>query len=137
MKIESGRGVAPSSTPRRASGTGASGFAPALDAPARAATASPVSATPTLDALLALQAEGGIETERKKRQVRRGKAALDALENLTKALAEGVAPASLRAEMEALQRASERTGEEGLDALLLEIDTRLAVELAKLEQARF
>ena len=135
MKIESGRGVAASSSsgsgPRRAA---APGFAPATDAPARAAAAASVSAAASLDAILALQAEG-LEPERRARQVRRGKGALDALEELEKALAEGVAPASLRARLEGLRRAAEQTGEPDLDALLLEIDTRVAVELAKLEQA--
>ena len=134
MKIESGRGVGPSSSASGARRTAAPGFAPATDAPARAAGAAATSAAASLDAILALQAEG-LEPERRRRQVRRGKDALDALENLEKALAEGVAPASLRTRLESLRRAAEQTGEPDLDSLLLEIDTRVAVELAKLELA--
>jgi hypothetical protein len=46
----------------------------------------------------------------------------------------GRAPAALRAELEMLQVAAQPTGDEGLDGILLEIDTRLAVELAKLDR---
>ena len=134
MKIESARGVAASSTVRRAGQAAAPGFAPETEAPARATATSPASAPHSLDAILALQAEG-MEPERRRRQVRRGFAALDALEDLEKAMAEGVAPVSLRTLLESLRRAGEQTGEPELDALMLEIDTRVAVELAKLEQA--
>jgi hypothetical protein len=137
MKIEGGpsssRGVT-SSSPRRSNSTPASGFEPEMEAPARASAAAPASAPHSLDAILALQAEA-LDPERRRRQVRRGKDALDALEKLERAIAEGVAPASLRTQLESLRRASEHTGEPDLDALLLEIDTRVAVELAKLEQA--
>jgi hypothetical protein len=134
MKIESGRGIAPSSSTRRAGGAAAPGFAPATDAPARAGNVAPTAAPHGLDAILALQAEG-FDSERRARQARRGKAALDALEKLEHALVLGAGPESLRAELEAAGRAGEPTGETGLDALLLEIDTRVAVELAKLDMA--
>lgn len=85
-----------------------------------------------LDAILALQTD---ETpgKRRTRQLRRGGQALDVLERLEHGLALGRAPASLRAELDTLRRSSEATGEAGLDAVLLEIDTRLAVEAAKLD----
>ena len=135
MKIESGRGVAPasSSSTRRAAGA-APGFAPGLDAPARTSAASAASALHSLNSILALQAEG-LDPERRRRQVKRGAAALDALEKLERALALGVGPEGLRVEMERLRQSVEHTGEPGLDALMLEIDTRLAVELAKLDAA--
>jgi hypothetical protein len=134
MKIESGRGVSPSSTARPAVGAAAPGFAPATDGPARAAATTPAAAVHGLDAILALQAEG-FDSERRARQARRGKAALDALEKLEHALVLGAGAGALRGELEAARRAAEPTGESGLDALLLEIDTRLAVELAKLDMA--
>lgn len=134
MKIESGRSVTASSTTRKASGAAAPGFAPALDQPQRTSAATAAHAPHSLDAILALQAEG-LNPERRARQVRRGKAALDALEALERAMAEGVAPSALRSELESLRRASETTGEAGLDDVLLEIDIRVAVELAKLEKA--
>ena len=134
MKIESGRGVGPASTTRKASSAAGAGFAPAADAPARTASAAPAGAAHSLDAILALQAEG-VDPERRRRQMRRGAAALDALDGLVRALALGTAPASLKAELEAARRAAEATGEPALDALLREIDIRVAVELAKLERA--
>src|ERR1700755_2648893 len=136
MKIESGRGVSPASGgAKRAGGSAASGFAPSVEGTGRTAATAATSATPSIDALLALQGEG-LDPDRRRRQVGRGRVALDALAKLERALADGVAPAALKAELESARRGAEATGEAGLDALMLEIDTRLAVELAKLEQAR-
>lgn len=134
MKIESGRGVAPSSGPRRAGpATAAPGFAPSVEAPARAAGASAVSTVTPLDAILALQADEPPD-QRKRRQTRRGRDALDALERLERGLVIGRAPAALKAELESLQYAAAPTGEAGLDDVLREIDIRLAVEIAKLDR---
>jgi hypothetical protein len=133
MKIESGRSVAPSSTTRKSAPAAASGFAPSVDAPVRAAAASPMSPVTPLDVILALQGEdfGG---QRRARQARRGRDVLDALERLERGLLVGRAPAALRAELETLQDAASPTGEEALDEILREIDTRLAVEIAKLDR---
>ncbi|MBL8530143.1 MAG: flagellar assembly protein FliX [Hyphomonadaceae bacterium] len=133
MKIESGRGVGQASGPRRAGQTAAPGFAPSADAPQRASAAAPTGPLTALDAVLALQGEEG-PAQRRARQARRGRDALDALETLERGLLSGRAPAGVRAEMEALRDAAEPTGEAQLDAVLLEIDIRLAVELAKLER---
>ena len=134
MKIESGRGVAPSTTARKAgSAAPASGFAPAVDAPVRASATSAVSAVTPLDAIIALQAEDP-GPQRRARQARRGRDVLDALERLERGLLVGRAPAALRAELEHLQNAAQPTGDEGLDEILREIDTRLVVELAKLDR---
>ena len=135
MKIDSARSVATAATVRRPGSPAASGFALAADAPQRAAAAAGPGAVTPLDAILALQAEG-FEPERRARQLRRGWTALDALEALVRGLTLGAAPAGLRAELEGLRRAAETTGEAGLDSALLEIDTRLAVELAKLDMAQ-
>ncbi|MBL8551850.1 MAG: flagellar assembly protein FliX [Hyphomonadaceae bacterium] len=99
-------------------------------APSRVAAASSATAAHGIDALLALQ---GGEPDARSRQARRGRRLLDALDRLTRALLEGVAPAGLRSELHGLRGQAEPTGEEGLDALLREIDTRAAVELAKLD----
>lgn len=134
MKIENGRPVAPAyGAPRTSSGAAAPGFIPEAEQPQRAATAAATTNITSLDAIVALQ---GDETpaRRRARQARRGKEALDALEKLEHGLVFGRAPGGLRNEMEALRRAAEPTGEEGLDGVLREIDTRLAVELAKLER---
>jgi len=133
MKIEPGRNVGPSSSASKAGKAAAPGFAPAADAPQRAAAASPTGAVTSLDAILALQG-GEHPAQRRARQTRRGQEALDALEELERGLLSGHAPGALRARLDALQRRSENTGDEGLDAVLLEIDIRLAVEAAKLDR---
>jgi hypothetical protein len=135
MKIESGRSVSGAGASKRTAGAAAPGFAPAADGPQRAAPAAAAGAVTPLDALLALQAEED-PARRRARQARRGADALDALEDLARGLLLGRAPGGLKGQMEALRRAAETTGEPGLDAVLLEIDTRLAVELAKLERQR-
>jgi len=134
MKIESGRGVAPSGAVRKAEAAAAApGFAPAVEAPVRTTAASAVSAVTPLDAIIALQAEDA-GAQRRARQARRGRDVLDALERLGRGLLVGRAPAALRAELETLQFAAQPTGDEGLDEILREIDTRLVVELAKLDR---
>lgn len=134
MKIEGGRGVAPGAGARRTGAAAAPGFAPAMDAPARAAPAAGVQSITPLDAIMALQAEYP-DARRRARQARRGRDVLDALDQLVRGIALGGAPAALQAELEGLRRQAEPSGDEGLDAILLEIDTRLAVELAKLDMA--
>ncbi len=132
MKIEGPRNVAPPQTTRRTGSPAAPGFAPSSDAPQRAAPAASVGAVTGLGAILALQSDEP-PAQRRARQAKRGKDALDALEVLERGLLLGRAPASLRAELESLQCGSQLTGETGLDEVLREIDTRLAVEVAKLD----
>jgi hypothetical protein len=134
MKIESGRGVGASSTTRRAGGAAAPGFNPSPEAPQRVASAAPAGAVAALDALMALQGEAD-PMQRRARQARRGRAALDALDELVKGLVLGALPDGVRAHLQKLRHAAETTGEAGLDSVLLEIDTRVEVELAKLEMA--
>lgn len=133
MKIEPGRNVGSSSSAGKTGKTAAPGFAPATEAPQRAAAATPTGAVTSLDSILALQ---GAEDpmQRRSRQRRRGAEALDTLEELERGLLIGRAPGALKARLEALQGRSEKTGDEGLDAILNEIDIRLAVEAAKLER---
>jgi len=133
MKIEPGRNVGPTSTAGKAGKAAAPGFAPAMDAPQRAAAASPTGAVTPLDAILALQG-GENPAQRRSRQTRRGQEALDALEELEQGLLLGRAPGALRGRLEALQRRAEPTGDERLDEVLNEIDIRLAVEAAKLDR---
>lgn len=134
MKIQSGRGVTPTGGPRRTgASSGASDFTPAVDGAQKLTGASGAAPVASLDAILALQSEEG-PSERGARQARRGQAALDALEELEKALLLGRAPAALANELQRLRAGGERTGHSDLDAILLEIDTRVAVELAKLEK---
>lgn len=134
MKIESGRGVAPSSGPRRAGGASAApGFAPEVESAAPTSSASAVSSITPLDAIIALQSDEP-PAQRRRRQAKRGRDALDALEKLERGLLVGRAPAALKAELESLHFAAAPTGETGLDEVLREIDTRLAVEIAKLDR---
>jgi hypothetical protein len=133
MKIESGRNVGSASTTRRADAAAAPGFSPEAEAAPRAGAPKSVGAVAPLDAVLALQAEEP-PAQRRARQAKRGRAALDALEELERGLVSGRAPAALRTELERLRRTSEPSGEPGLDDILREIDTRLAVELAKLDR---
>src|SRR5262245_23092347 len=134
MKVEGGRGVNANPGARRAGGAAAPGFAPSADGPQRVASAAPAGAVTALDALMALQGEAD-PMERRARQARRGRAALDALDELVKGLVLGTLPEGVRGQLQRLRRDAETTGEAGLDSLLLEIDTRVEVELAKLEMA--
>lgn len=85
-----------------------------------------------IEALMAMQ---GVEdvTERRRRAVRRGRSALDALDGLKLALLEGrldgLALNRLRAAATAMREAS---GDPRIDAVLAEIDLRVEVELAKI-----
>jgi DNA-binding LytR/AlgR family response regulator len=134
MKVESGRSIAPAPGLRRGTNSAAAGFSPAgAEAAAPATTVAATGEVAALDTILALQAEEPL-AQRRARQAKRGKAALDALERLEEGLLSGRAPLALRAELEHLQRTAQATGEAGLDGVLREIDTRLAVELAKLDR---
>jgi hypothetical protein len=133
MKIESGRAVEPTTGKRRAADPAAAGFAPQAEpAAARVAPAMSVAPAVGVDGVLALQADG-FEPGRRARQVRRGEQALDRLAELAAGLLAGRADAQLRNDLASLQAQSAPTGEPGLDAVLQEIDIRVAVELAKLE----
>jgi hypothetical protein len=133
MKIEPGKSVS-APTPRRGAEATASGFAlPSEPAPRVAPTTATMALTP-LDALLALQSDEP-SRQRRARQTKRGHDALAALEEVARGLLLGRVPAGLQAELDRLRGAAELTGETGLDDLLREIDTRLAVEAAKLERA--
>ena len=134
MKIESDKSVGASSGVRKGgNGAAAPGFSPSVEAPQRTAAVSQTAPLTALDAIIALQSDEP-PARRRARQAKRGGDALDALERLEQGLVSGRAPAALKAELERLSHGAERTGENGLDDVLREIDTRLAVELAKLER---
>ncbi|GIK50738.1 MAG: hypothetical protein KJZ75_15080 [Hyphomonadaceae bacterium] len=134
MKIETSRGVGAAGGPKRTGAAAAApGFAPAAEGPARTAATAGVSAVTPLDAILALQADEP-PGQRRRRQAKRGRDALDVLEKLERALVLGHAPSALRAELEQVRHGAELTGEAGLDEVLREIDIRVAVEAAKLDR---
>jgi len=120
--------TAPTTSRRAASG----GFSVSEgEAPRQTGTAGSLRAISTVDALIALQ---GVEdpTERKKRAVVKGRHALDLLETLKLGLLDGSVDQSMLARLKvAADGLTETSGDPALDAVLGEIDLRLAVELAK------
>lgn len=98
---------------------------------ARAQSASAASGVGGLDSLLALQ---GVEDagERRKRFARRGKTALDLLDELkAELLAADLRRETLTRLQGTLAELTEKSGTPGLDAVLGEIELRVAVEIAK------
>ena len=84
-----------------------------------------------IDALLALQ---GVEEpgERRKKALRRGRGALDALDALKIGLLSGTLDAGALARLTAAGTSlAEPTGDPGLDTVMAEIALRVEVELAK------
>jgi hypothetical protein len=110
-----------------------SGFSVGEETPARSSTAAGGLRTVAgIDALLALQ---GVEDplERRRHAVKRGRTALDALEELKLGILAGTLPPvvlnKLRAVVTQLQGGS---GDVNLDAVLGEIELRVEVEIAKI-----
>ena len=84
-----------------------------------------------IDALIALQ---GIEdaTERRRRAVKHGRRALDALDELKIGLLAGTLEQGTLLRLKAVAAdLKDGSGDEGLDQVLSEIELRVAVELAK------
>lgn len=142
MKVSGTGGLSQSSgaRPAKGGGGGGEGFrvagpaAPA--APAQVASSGGVSGVMGVEALLALQ-DVGTPTERKRRSVKRASQLLDSLDELKVALLGGDLSTT---QMERLGRTIRdqrmETDDPKLEAVLDEIETRAAVELAKLEAAR-
>ncbi|KAF0172232.1 MAG: flagellar assembly protein FliX [Hyphomonadaceae bacterium] len=131
MKIEPPRGPSATTGSRRATGASGAGFS--LPSGEARATPAASAATPltALDAVLALQVDGG---GKRRRQLRRGAASLDALDRLAASLLDGGDGAGGDvATLAAALKDREPTGDAGLDSVLREIDVRTAVELAKRE----
>jgi hypothetical protein len=122
--------IAPSSTARRSRSGGFS----IAEQPAPS-TPTPVAALRTIggiDALIALQGQDD-PAERRRRAVKRGQVALDALDELkAEVLAGTLGPSTLMRLKSAGADLSDTSGDAGLDAVLAEIDLRLAVEIAKM-----
>jgi hypothetical protein len=84
-----------------------------------------------IDALMALQ---GVEdaTERRRRAVKRGRIALDALDELKIGLLAGTLDTATLARLKtAVGELAGESGDRGLDGVLAEISLRVEVELAK------
>jgi flavin-binding protein dodecin len=83
--------------------------------------------------LIALQAVGG-SVERRRRAVRRADKILDLLDAVKVSLLEGEVPASALGDLvTAVQQTRDSTDNLGLETVLNEIETRAAVEIAKLQ----
>jgi hypothetical protein len=132
MRIQGPGNTAPAAagpTARRpASGT----FSLEAESPSRTAGApSGVRNIGGIDALLALQ---GVEepSERRKKAVRRGRGALDALDALKLGLLSGMLDTAALARLKSAGTGlAESTGDPGLDTVMAEIALRVEVELAK------
>jgi hypothetical protein len=132
MRIYGSNGTALATAPKSTRRAAAAGFSVTEEEPpTQSAAASPLRSITTIDALLALQ---GVEdsVERKKRAVAKGRKALDVLDAVKLGLLDGSIDQStlgrLRVAADGLTQSS---GDPGLDAVLGEIDLRVAVELAK------
>jgi hypothetical protein len=98
--------------------------------------ASGVAHVSSLEALMALQEVGG-PLERRRRAVGRASQILDALDDLKLDLLEGrLSPGSLEALTRSVREQRALTDDPSLESVLDEIETRAAVELAKLEVVR-
>ena len=85
-----------------------------------------------IDALLALQ---GVDepVERRRKAVKRGRSALDALDALKLGLLSGTLDTAALARLKSVAAGlAESTGDPGLDTVLAEIELRVEVELAKI-----
>ncbi len=141
MKVSgpSGPSAAGSARPAQ-SPTAAGGFqpiaSPAASGAAGVSGAGRVSAINSLDALIALQEVGG-PLERRRRATGRASRILDALDELKlELLAGGLTPTVVEALARAVRDQRAMTDDPRLEGVLDEIETRAAVELAKLERAR-
>lgn len=140
MKVSGTSGVGSAGGPGRARpADGGQGFRlPAVEAttgPAQMARTSGLSGVMSVDAILALQDVGG-PLERKRRAVSRAGRLLDVLDDVKVSLLSGeLSGADLGKLQQAIRDQREQTDDPKLEGVLNEIETRAAVELAKLERA--
>ena len=140
MKVTGTGGLSQTSGAKPARGAGGGeGFriagATAPAAPAQVSGVSGVGGVMGVEALIALQ-DVESPTERKRRSVRRAGHLLDELDSLKIALLGGeLTPGQLDALARAVREQRSATDDPKLEAVLDEIETRAAVELAKLEAA--
>ena len=132
MRIYGPNGTSVVANAPQARRSGAGTFALDSKEPARPAGAPPAAKTiGSIDALIALQ---GVEdaTERRRRAVKRGRLALDALDELKIGLLAGTLDTAALARLKsAVGGLAEVSGDHALDSVLAEISLRVEVELAK------
>jgi hypothetical protein len=141
MKVNGTSGVGAAGGPGRArpAGGGGQGFQiPTVEAasgPAQMARTSSLSGVMSVDTILALQDVGG-PLERRRRAVGRAGRMLDALDDMKVSLLSGeLTGADIDRLQQAVRDQRDRTDDPKLEDVLNEIETRAAVELAKLERA--
>ena len=120
--------AAPAAARRAAGGTFSVAEGGAAPAPSPAVALRTIGG---IDALIALQ---GIEdpVERRRRVVKNGRRALDALDEVKLGLLGGSVDQATMLRLKSVAAdLKEGSGDEGLDAVVAEIDLRVAVELAK------
>lgn len=140
MKVNGTSGVGSAGGPGKARGGDGQGFRlPSISAPsgpAQVARAAGLSGVMSVDALLALQDVGG-PLERRRRAVRRAGRLLDVLDGVKLGLLSGeVSAGDLNSLKAAIRDQRDSTDDRQLEGVLDEIETRAAVELAKLERAK-
>ena len=129
--------VGPNATARLAASSAAkrSGSGFSVDEGEAPRTSQPVASLRTIggiDALIALQGQDE-RTERRRRSVGRGRSALDVLDELKLELLAGApGPSTLMRLKSITTDLRDESGDAKLDAVLAEIDLRVAVEIAKL-----
>ncbi len=134
MRIYGSNGTAAVATPataRRGATTGGFSVSEGDNAPAAAASSS-LRTVGGIDALIALQ---GVDdaTERRRHAVKRGRVALDALDELKLGLLGGdLTPATLQKLKAVAAHLKNGSGDAALDGVLAEIELRVEVEIAKM-----
>jgi hypothetical protein len=136
MRIQGSNAPAVLATPVSARRAGGSSFSSAEDG-ASHASAQPAGLRTIggIDALIALQ---GIEepAERRRHALKRGRLALDALDELKVGLLGGdVTPGTLQKLKAIAAHLKDGSGDAGLDGILAEIELRVEVEIAKMAPA--
>lgn len=137
MRIQGPNGVGSPATSAKARRTTHGTFSLEAETAARPTTAAPsVRNIGGIDALLALQGVDDV-TERRRKAVKRGRGALDALDALKLGLLSGTLDTAALSRLKtAAAGLTEATGEPGLDTVLAEIALRVEVELAKIGMPR-
>ena len=141
MKVNgtSGVGAANGAGKPRAAGDGQGFRLPSVEAavaPVRTSQASGISGIMNVDVILALQEMGG-PMERRRRALRRAGRILDVLDDVKVSLLTGEMSAGQLDRLRiAIRDEREATEDTRLEGVLDEIETRAAVELAKLECAK-